>query len=371
MHNMVRESLLIGVDVHKDTHTAVGISPFGEKLFEVKIGNYREDFATLAAKVEAVAKGAKLSPYFGLEDCHGYGERLATYLDGVGYPVFHVASTLVDRQRKNNTHPEKSDSLDAYGVAEVMLRKSDSLPRYTVTEASKIAKDIKDVATDRDNLVLECTRLKNQLHDLLHRIWNSAYQEKFVDPFSQKALRHWAQAQKKDASPFLMRTVKRKVRRLQALHEEVKELDRELAVLVQASGHTITTASGCGNEIAAALIAEIGDINRFDSPAALAKYAGCAPREYGSGKKQRYRKTRSGNRRLNRAFHVMALAQISPTGNARGRKYFEKKVSEGKSKAQALVYLRRQLVNVIWCMMKYKTVFDLEHKSSVNNRNKN
>ena len=357
MEHIVRDRMLIGIDVHKDTHTAVGVSPFGEKMFELTVGNYQKDFVALTAKVEAAARDAKLSPYFGLEDCHGYGERLAMYLDAAGYPVMHVASTLVDRQRHVNTHPEKSDSLDAYGVAEVMLRKSDTLPRYTVTEASTIAKDIKDVATDRQNIVLERTRLKNQLHDILHRIWNTAYKEKFIDPFSQKALRHWSRAECKGASLFLTRSMKRKVRRLQALHIEIKELDHELARLLKESGITIATASGCGTVVASTIIAEVGDINRFHSPAALAKYAGCAPREYGSGKKQRYRKTRSGNRRLNSAFHAMALTQISPTGNDKARTYFKKKMSEGKSKSQALVYLRRQLVNVIWCMMKYKTEY--------------
>src|SRR3989344_9484828 len=112
MQQIVQGRMLVGVDVHKDTHTAVGVSPFGEKLFELTVGNYQKDFAALTAKVEAAAKDAKLSPYFGLEDCHGYGERLATYLDAAGFPVVHVASTLVDRQRHTNTQPEQSDSLD-------------------------------------------------------------------------------------------------------------------------------------------------------------------------------------------------------------------------------------------------------------------
>ena len=39
--------MFVGIDVHKDTHTAVGISPYGEKLFEITVGNYKEDFETL------------------------------------------------------------------------------------------------------------------------------------------------------------------------------------------------------------------------------------------------------------------------------------------------------------------------------------
>ena len=104
-------------------------------------------------------------------------------------------------------------------------------------------------------------------------------------------------------------------------------------------------------------LGEIGDISRFTSPGALAKYAGCAPRERSSGKKIRHVKSRSGNRRLNCAFHRMALSQISRSGNEKAKVYFKRKISEGKSKNQALVCLRRQIVNIVWMMMKHKTVY--------------
>jgi transposase len=109
--------------------------------------------------------------------------------------------------------------------------------------------------------------------------------------------------------------------------------------------------------LAAELIGEIGDIAKFKTPAQLAKYAGCAPREHSSGKTVRWRKTRGGNRRLNRAFHRMALSQISRMGNVKARTYFEKKQSEGKSKSQALVCLRRHMVTLVWSMMKHKTEY--------------
>ncbi len=121
--------------------------------------------------------------------------------------------------------------------------------------------------------------------------------------------------------------------------------------------YTVQTASGCGIVIAGMIVGEIGDINRFHSPGALAKYAGCSPRERSSGKKVRHVKSRSGNRRLNCAFHRMALSQISRSGNELAKTYFKRKVSEGKSKSQALVCLRRQMVNIVWCMMKHKTVY--------------
>jgi len=211
--------MFIGIDVHKDTHTAVGISPYGEKMFEITVGNYQEDFEKLNLKVKE--HSGVLSPYIGLEDVRGYGERLAGYLYEK-YPLYHVPSILVDRQRQNATHPEKSDSLDALGVAKVMIQSIDTLLPYTISEDGEKAKQLKETSIDREDLVLEQTRLKNQVHTLLYRIYNTAYADKFKDPFSLKALRYWRNAKLK-CDPFLLKTMKRKVRRLLDIHTEVSE----------------------------------------------------------------------------------------------------------------------------------------------------
>jgi len=348
-----QRTMFVGVDVHKNTHTAVGVSPFGEKLFEIKIGNYKKDFESLIEKVDQIKDA--LSPYYGLEDCHGYGERLSTYLYENGHQICAVPSVLVDRARSKATHPEKSDSLDALGVAKVMMNSIDSLPVYTISEDSKIAKQVKELSMDREYLVEERTRLKNHLHNLLHRIWNTEYQEKYKNPFSLKALSYWLKAKPK-CDPFLLRAMRRKVKRLIDIHYEVLDLEKEMEILLE-ENYTIQTASGCGVTVAGMIVGEIGDINRFHSPGALAKYAGCSPRECSSGKTNRHRKTRSGNRRLNCAFHRMALSQISRSGNDKAKTYFRKKISEGKSKNQALVCLRRQMVNIVWMMLKHKTVY--------------
>ena len=238
-----------------------------------------------------------------------------------------------------------------------MLRKSDSLPAYTLTEDAKKTKQIRELSVEREWLVDERTRLKNQLHVLLHRVHNTGYRTQFKDPFSKKALAHWMKSIPRSCEPILATRTKRALRRVIDLREDILEIEKELESLVLKSVHTLTSASGCGVVIAAEIIGEVGDIKRFKSPGALAKYAGCAPRECSSGKTKRFRKTRSGNRRLNRAFHRMALSQISRMGNPLALAYFKRKVSEGKSKSQALVCLRRQMVNIIWMMLKHKTEF--------------
>ena len=81
--------------------------------------------------------------------------------------------------------------------------------------------------------------------------------------------------------------MKRKVRRLLDIHVEVADLENDMEILLDVGGYTIQTASGCGLVLASTIIGEIGDINRFTSPGALSKYAGCSPRERSSGKKTR------------------------------------------------------------------------------------
>ena len=166
-NNSRTNTLFIGIDVHKDSHTAVALSPFGDKVFEMRIGNKENDFVSLIKKAKSTANKKGLNPSFGLEDVHSYGERLSGYLAGEGLPVFAVAPIMVDRNRKNSTHPEKNDSLDASGVSEVLIRRIDSLPRYNLTEAGKLAKQIKDLSLEREYLVKEATRIKNRLHNQL------------------------------------------------------------------------------------------------------------------------------------------------------------------------------------------------------------
>ena len=68
----------------------------------------------------------------------------------------------------------------------------------------------------------------------------------------------------------MLEQIRRKVRRLLAIHEEVKELEAVLKQLLVEGECTILTASGCGPIVAATIVGEVGDIRRFKSPAALA-----------------------------------------------------------------------------------------------------
>lgn len=127
-----------------------------------------------------------------------------------------------------------------------------------------------------------------------------------------------------ELSSVLKNQIKRKVKRLLDIREEVKEIEQELAELIQKTGQKLQILNGSGTVLTAWVLAEIRNIERFRSPSALAKYAGLAPRERSSGKTVRHVKTKSGNRRLNMAIHRIALSQISRSGNAVAKAYFQK-----------------------------------------------
>lgn len=355
------EVLYIGVDVHKDTHTAVATNAFGEKLFEKVFNNTKEDFGSLVTTVNQVSLKHSLNPVFGLEDSYGNGVRLAHYLSLHGLSVKMVPPVLTDQFRSYETHPEKNDSLDAFAAARVLIQRIDILPTYTITKQDELAKEIKELALDREFLVKEQTRIKNQLHRLLHKAYNSEYKKKFKDVFSLRALQYWkTHSVPHDTSDIpgdvsiLKNQIKRKVKRLRDIQEETKELEKELSALIEKTGQKLISLNGCGTVLASKVMAEVRDIQRFSSPSALAKYAGLAPRERSSGNTFRHVKTKSGNRRLNTAIHRIALSQISRSGNQESKMYFQRKISEGKTKGQALCCLKRRLVDIIYMMLKYK-----------------
>lgn len=357
--------LYVGMDIHKDTHTAVAVNCFGQNLLELKIANSPKDFEHLVATVERVSADTNLCPIFGLEDSYGYGSRLASFLFQTNIRVKMVPPVLVDYARRYETHPEKNDSLDALGIARVLIQRIDTLSDYSISKENDLSKEIKELALDREFLVKERTRIKNQLHRLLHTAYNSEYREKFKDPFSVKALRYWKthplpRANTEQLSSVLKNQIKRKVKRLQDIRKEVKEIEQELDALTKQTGQKLHTLNGSGTVLTSQVLAEIRNIERFHNPSALAKYAGLAPRERSSGKTIRHIKTKSGNRRLNMAIHRIALSQISRSGNAEAKAYFQRKLSEGKTKSQALCCLKRRLVDIIFMMLKHKQAYHYE-----------
>ena len=115
-------------------------------------------------------------------------------------------------------------------------------------------------------------------------------------------------------------------------------------------GTRLHEIDGIGAVTAVRLIGRTGTASRFSSEHAFATCAGVAPIEIASGDHTRHRLSRSGDRRLNSAIHLIAVTQVRMR-NSIGRAYFDKKIAEGKNRNEAMRCLKRRLANHIWRMM--------------------
>jgi transposase len=138
--------------------------------------------------------------------------------------------------------------------------------------------------------------------------------------------------------------------RCRNLTRSILELDRELQARTTALAPRLLELPGCASLTAAKLLCEIGPIDRFRSDAQLARHAGVAPLDASSGKHQRHRLDRGGNRQLNCALHRIAVTQGRV--HAPAKAYLERKQAEGKSRREALRCLKRQLARTIYTTLK-------------------
>uniref|UniRef100_UPI0011430537 transposase n=1 Tax=Paenibacillus sp. tmac-D7 TaxID=2591462 RepID=UPI0011430537 len=141
------------------------------------------------------------------------------------------------------------------------------------------------------------------------------------------------------------------------LEKEIATLEEQLDTLIEETGYPIKTMKGIDTVLAAIFIANIGDIKRFKNDSQLAKLAGIAPFEHSSGESINRYSNKLGNRELNNAFYALALTQIRKSINPIMHEYYQKKIKEGRKKKQAMVYVARRLVRILFNMMKNMTPY--------------
>ena len=134
--------------------------------------------------------------------------------------------------------------------------------------------------------------------------------------------------------------------RIRQLRSEQQTLERELAARVKTLAPTLLERHGVGPISAAALLVTWSAPKRLRSEAAFARLTGSAPIPASSGKHTRYRLDRGGDRRANRALHTITLTlrRTDPKTQA----YINRRISEGKTKREAVRCLKRYLARSIY-----------------------
>ena len=149
--------------------------------------------------------------------------------------------------------------------------------------------------------------------------------------------------------------VRSAIRQIESNSEEIRKLEKTMAEFLKQFDCTLTSMTGIDIVSAAQILSCIGDIKNFSTSAKLARYAGIAPVTHASGKKDMQFANKRGNRELNSIFHLLSVRLIAaPSGRVLNPflyEYYHRKLSEGKTKRQALKCVQRRLVNIIWSML--------------------
>ena len=382
----------VGIDSHKDTHTAVFIDCYFEKLGELKFDNLPSKFGGFLLEAQKFKQeGTQL--LFGMEDATSYGRTLAVFLKANCYEVRHVNSRLVAQERKAQNVTQKTDSLDAECTARVLLSKLADLPTPDPQDKYWM---LRTLVVQRKQLVRGNIRAKTYLHSLLTQHYPNycqffscidgktslAFFKKYPSPktlggVTAEQLTEFIRDESSDRfggekvqlilhsledtaaanQEIRDEAVRAAIRQIEFNNQELERIEVTMAAYLDSLDCTLTSMAGLDVVSASQILSCIGDIKRFKTPAKLARYSGIAPVTYASGKKSLQFANKRGNRELNSLFFTLAMRLISPTGPNRKLinpffyDYFQRKKAEGKTKRQAIKCVERRLVSIIWTML--------------------
>ena len=289
-------SVIIGMDPHKRSAT---IEVIDDRAKVLAAGRYGTDKAGYAEMLKAGRKFA--DRVWAVEGCNGVGRHIAHRLVASGETVLDVPAKLSAQVRVFATgNGRKTDPVDAHSVALAALR-SPSLVRVEVDPDLVV---LGMLADRRDELGRARTQTINRIHRLLLELIPGGAKQ-FLSAAQARAL--LATTRPRDiVGKTRRRLAAELITELEGIDRKIKACKKEITTLVEAQGSTLLQLHGIGPSGAARLLADVGNIHRFASRDHFASWNGTAPLDASSGQQQRHRLSRAGNRRINRALHIMA-----------------------------------------------------------------
>ena len=332
--------IVLGADMHKGSHSiAAVVGETGELLDDKTVRVGERGFA--AALVWA--RGLGPERVWALEDCRHVSGAFERFLVVHGERVVRVATRLMAGERRGGRERGKSDLIDALAVARAALR--EGLERLPVAELAGVELDIRLLVDHRERLVRMRSALNNDLLWHLHDLWpeqtlpgSALLSNKWATRMGRRLARHEQCAR--------VRIARDELRQLRELSRTIDALEAEISELVAKVAPQLLAEPGFGPLTAAKLIGEIAGVERFSSDAKLARAGGIAPIPVSSGKTNRHRLDRGGNRQINTAIHRVAVTRARCHPETRA--YIERKRSEGKTNRDAVRCLKRHLARRVW-----------------------
>jgi transposase len=333
---------VIGVDTHRDTHTAAVCDPTGAVLVHTTVASTTAGLRQLLRLAQRQAPGRRV---WAVEGTGSFGAGLTSLLVTSGEMVVEV-----DRpKRPGRRNGAKSDALDATRAArEVLAREHLAQPRARGDrEAMRVLLATRRCAVDAR------TKAINQLKALIVGA-PPALRERLRGRCTAAQVRccarlrvHATHSIEHRVTVQAMRATARRIRLLEA---EAAQHQAELDRLVAKVAPFLLDELGIGALTAAQLLISWSHPGRVRSEAAFAMLAGVAPLEASSGRVTRHRLNRAGDRQLNRALHVVALTRLrqDPATSL----YVARRRAQGNSDKEIRRCLKRILARKLFRLMQ-------------------
>lgn len=338
----------VGVDTHADQHVGVALDQFGRRLGTGSVPTTPAGFAELVAWARTFGTLERI----GVEGTGSYGAGLARWLRAHGLAVIEVERPhRHDRQARRRRG--KSDPLDAEAAAR-------AVQAGTVIGEPKAGDGrvemIRTLRLTRRSAMKARTQAANQLHALVVTAPDELRARLRTLPMAElvrvvaafRPVRTGASLVTPLAAAKL--ALKGLAIRYRQLSAEIDALDVHLEQLVRTAAPELLAVKGVGTDIAGALLVAAGDNpDRLRSEAAFASLCGVAPIPASSGKTNRHRLSRGGDRDANRALYLLALGRMG--WDPATRTYVTRRTAAGLSKPEIIRCLKRYLAREIYRLL--------------------
>ncbi|MGA9078119.1 MAG: IS110 family transposase [Acidimicrobiales bacterium] len=338
--------ITVGVDTHLDVHVAAALDDRGSLLgvesFPTTPAGYRELLGWLQGfgEVELV----------GIEGTGSYGAGLTRHLLERGLWVVEVDRPNRQRRRRRG----KSDPEDA--IAAARAAQGGEAKGLAKTRDGNV-ESMRVLRVARSSARRGRTRAINQMRSLISTAPDSLRSELRELSIYQVLERASAYrpATGRDVVSLTKRTLKMLAKRAIALEEEVREIDAILKTLVAETAPELVAVIGVGTDVASALLVAAGDNpERLKNEATFAHLCGVSPIDASSGKNERHRLNRGGDRSANSALcHIVLTRMVC---DPRTQRYIERRMKEGRTKKEAVRCLKRYVAREVFAQLPRRQV---------------
>ena len=373
--------IYVGIDVAKDKHDCFIVNSDGEVIKDVfTIPNTLDGFNTL---LEAIPNVSKDKIKVGLEATGHYSLNLMRFIIDNQFPLIVLNPLQTNLFRKAHTlRKSKTDKIDAKLIA-LMLQSGNFKPH---SDVSYHLRELKSLTRHKSRIKDNLAKYKISLHRILDIMFpelasvvyslNQKSTYELLKAFPSKEaitsahltkltnllIKHSKGKYRKEKAILIKETAAKSIGTdsraisfelsqtlsfIEVYSNEINKIDNEIKSIMDEIQSPILTIPGISYGLASVILAEIGDINRFDSPSKLLAFAGLEPSTYESG-----RFVATGMKMVKRGspylrWAILEAARLVAMRDLTFKEYYQKKKSEGKHHYVANSHVAKKLIRVI------------------------